>query len=129
VKRFQKSFKINEKRFGELKNSPYLCIIKINQPMSKTLVHITTQYSENYGTFENPHWKFKGEKLFSLYVDADDFMYGEKQCVKAIDTLLDKQSNTKCRYEYCTHELIFSNITALDTNLFEQELEKERELL
>jgi hypothetical protein len=27
--------------------------------MSKTLVHITTQYSENYGTFENPHWKFK----------------------------------------------------------------------
>ena len=108
-----------------MKNSPYLCIIKINQPMSKTLVHITTQYSENYGTFENPHWKFKGEKIFSLYVDADDFMYGEKQCVKAIDTLLDKQSNTKFRYEYCSHELIFSNITALDINLFEQELEKE----
>ena len=95
--------------------------------MSKTLVHITTQYSENYGTFENPHWKFKGEKIFSLYVDADDFMYGEKQCVKAIDTLLDKQSNTKFRYEYCSHKLIPKGkiFTDLDSNLFEQELEKE----
>jgi len=91
----------------------------------KTLVHITAQYSENYGTSENPHWKFKGGQIFSLYADADDFMYGEEQCVKAIKTLLDKQSNTKFRYEYCSHELIFSDITALSTNLFEQELEKE----
>jgi hypothetical protein len=37
--------------------------------MTKTLVHITTQYSENYGTSENPHWKFKGEnkQLKNIY--------------------------------------------------------------
>jgi len=95
----------------------------------KTLVHITAQYSENYGTSENPIWKFKGGQIFSLYADADDFMYGEEQCVKAIDTLLEKQSNAMCRYDYCSHELVFSDVVALDTNLFEKELEKERELL
>lgn len=93
--------------------------------MSKTLVHITAQYSENYGTSENPHWKFKGGQLFSLYVDADDFLYGQEQCIKAIKTLLDKQSNSMCRFDYRSHELIFNDITALDTDLFEKELEKE----
>ena len=95
--------------------------------MSKTLVQITAQYSENYGTSEAPHWKFKGGQLFSLYVDADDFLYGQEQCVKAIQTLLEKQSNSMCRYEYISHELIFNDITPLDADLFEKELEKECE--
>jgi len=95
--------------------------------MSKTLVHITAQYSENYGTSENPHWKFKGGQLFSIYADADDFIDGEEQCVKAIQTLLDKQSNPMCRFDYSSHEFIFSDITALDSDLFEKELEKECE--
>ena len=95
--------------------------------MSKTLVQITAQYSENYGTSENPHWKFKGGQLFSLEADFDSFMYVEEQCVKAIQTLLEKQSNSMCRFEYVSHELIFSDIIALDADLFEKELEKECE--
>ena len=95
--------------------------------MSKTLVQITAQYSENYGTSENPHWKLKGGQLFSLYVDADDFLYGQEQCVKAIQTLLEKKSNSMCRFDYRSHELIFNDITPLDADLFEKELEKECE--
>jgi len=32
-----------------------------------------------------------------------------------------------CRYDYRSHELVFSDITALDNDLFEKELEKECE--
>ena len=93
--------------------------------MSKTLVHITAQYSENYGTSENPIWKFKGGQIFRLYADDVHFMYGKEQCVKAIETLLAKQCNPICRYDYHSHELIFSDIIPLDNDLFDKELQKE----
>ena len=93
-----------------------------------TLLHITAQYSENYGAHswngqgECPQaWKPKGGQVFTLRVNSDSFMYAEAECLKAIATLLAKQSNEYERYTYIEHELVFSEPIALDSDLFESE--------
>ena len=100
--------------------------------MNTTLLQITAQYHENYGAHswsgvgECPqNWKAKGGQVFTLRVDSDSFMYVEEQCVKAIETLLEKRSNDFERYTYISHELIFSEPIALDDAEFEAELEAE----
>lgn len=89
----------------------------------KTLLHITTQVKENYGTPEAPHWKNKGGQIFSLNVDSDAFMYAETECINAIKTLLAKHSNNMFSYEYIDHELIFMGVEVLDDTQFEIELQ------
>lgn len=86
-----------------------------------TLCQITTQYYENYGDSKNPHWKPKGSQLFTIDVDSDSFMYVEDNCIKAIKSLLEDQSNNHCRYEYISHELIFSK--PIELKGFEEKLE------
>ena len=101
-----------------------------------TLLHITAQYHENYGAHdwngqgECPQaWKPKGGQVFTLRVNSDNFMYAEAECLKAIATLLAKQSNEYARYTYIDHELVFSEPIALDSDLFESELLYECEQL
>lgn len=110
--------KIVENKFGRIENLPYIC------SMRNTLLHITAQYSENYGTPENPYWKPKGGCVFSLNVDSYIFMYAEEQAIEALKTLVANQSNGMCEYEYLSHELIFSGITALNDEEFEAEVQK-----
>jgi hypothetical protein len=102
--------------------------------MSTTLLQITAQYYENYGAHswdgqgECPqHWKPKGGQIFTLRVDSDSFMYAEEQCIKAIATLLEKQSNNYERYTYVDHELVFSEPIVLDDAEFDKELTAECE--
>lgn len=92
--------------------------------MNNTLIHITAQVSENYGTPQAPCWKLKGGQVFSLNVDSDAFMYVEDACIKAIKTLLAKRSNAMCVYEYVCHELIFMGIEQLNDKEFAEEVQK-----
>ena len=93
--------------------------------MSQNTVIISTQTFENYGTSEAPHWKPKGEQTFKLITDTDSFLYGEDTCIKAIETLLVRQSNTLFRYEYRSHDIIFHEPVELDSTEFETELNNE----
>jgi len=69
--------------------------------MNNTLIQIVAQVQENYSFNEGGfHWKPKGEQMFTLRADSDDFFYGEEACVKAIKTLLANQSNEHTRYKY-----------------------------
>ena len=106
------------------KDNLYLPKLK-PKDMEKTLLHITAQVKENYGSPENPHWKNKNGQTFKLEVDSDAFMYVKDECIKAIKTLLAKQSNAMFKYEYIDHELIFAGIDALSNEEFEKELENE----
>ena len=94
----------------------------------KTLLQITAQVHENYGTHnwngegECPeYWKPKGGQMFTLRVDSNNFMYAETECLKVIDTLLARQSNESWRYTYTAHELIFHEPIALDDDQFQSE--------
>ena len=101
-----------------------------------TLLNITAQYHENYGAHDwnekggcPQSWRAKGGQVFTLRVNSDNFMYAEAECLKAIATLLVKQSNEYVRYTYVDHELVFSEPIALDSDLFESELLYECEQL
>lgn len=93
----------------------------------KTLLHLTAQVKENYGTPDKPHWKSKGAQIFSLNVDADAFMYAKDEAIKALKTLLAKESNPMLSYEYIDFELLFSGIDSLNDADFEAEVLKECE--
>lgn len=85
----------------------------------KTLLLITAQYEENYGSSEYPHWKKKGGQTFSLNVDADLLMYEKERCINAIRLILDKKYDSHNRYTYLSHELLFSGIETLNDEKFE----------
>jgi hypothetical protein len=76
--------------------------------MNDTLCHVQTQYYENYGDAQNPHWKAKGGFLFKLMVDSDDFAYQPDECILALKKCLQEASDDHQRFEYIEHELIFS---------------------
>ncbi len=86
----------------------------------KTLVTITAQYYENYASHDldwdgkKEAWKAKGGQEFQIYADSDDFFYGEESCVEAIKCLLKEVSNPCHKYEYVSHELIFSEPIPLE---------------
>jgi len=91
-----------------------------------TLLQITAQYYENYGSeihgIFHDAWKAKGSQVFTLRVNSDSFMYAETECLKAIDVLLAKQSNKHELFTYVAHELIFQEPIALNDAEFESEL-------
>lgn len=91
--------------------------------MEKTLVVITAQYYENYGYSDgSDFWKPKGGQEFHIYADSDDFFYGEQFCIQAIKEMLAEESNAFARYEYLSHELIFSDPIKLDSEKFAKKL-------
>ena len=88
--------------------------------MRDTICQITAQYYENYSDSETPHWKAKGSHLFTVMVDSDDFCYAEDVCISTIMDMLKSESDSHQRFEYISHELIFSTPTLLDSYKFEQ---------
>lgn len=107
----------------------YLCREFKTITTMNTLLQITAQVHENYGTHDwngqgecPQHWKPKGGQMFTLRVDSDNFLYADTECIKAIDTLLAKQSNESWRYTYIEHELIFHEPIALNDDQFKSEL-------
>ena len=91
--------------------------------MSDTLIHVTTQYYENYGTeihgVSHDNWKPKGSFIFSLMVDFDYLMYGENEVIEAIKLLVAEESTPREKFEYVSHEIIFNEIIKLDPEKFE----------
>jgi hypothetical protein len=98
--------------------------IKTTTVMENSLVRITAQYYENYGSAEAPHWKPKGGQEFSLRADSDSFFYCEEECVKAIKKLLVVRSSDYVRYEYLEHELVFEEPRELSSEAFEVALQE-----
>ena len=92
--------------------------------MENSLVRITAQYYENYGSAEAPHWKPKGGMKFSLRADSDSFFYCTEECVKAIKMLLAAKSGDFTRLEYLEHELVFEEPRVLSSEDFEMALQK-----
>jgi hypothetical protein len=92
--------------------------------MENSLVRITAQYYENYGTAEAPHWKPKGGQEFSLRADSDSFFYCQEECVKAIKMVLAAKSGDYVRYEYLEHDLVFEEPRQLSSEDFEMALQK-----
>ena len=92
----------------------------------KTLVQITAQYFENYNFFNGgtPRWKPKGGQVFSMHVDSDLFLYGEDTCVEAIKVMLEEQCDKLNKFEYISHEIIFSEPIVLDNDKFESIFDK-----
>ena len=91
--------------------------------MKDTLVRITAQIHENYGSAEAPYWKPKGGQEFHLRADADDFFYGEETCKKAIDKILADRSDEHYRYTRLDHELVFFEPRVITTHEFYETLE------
>ena len=92
--------------------------------MENSLVRITAQYYENYGTDLTPHWKPKGGQEFSLRADSDSFFYCTEECVKAIKKILLAKSSDYVRYEYLDHELVFEEPRVISTEDFEAALQE-----
>jgi hypothetical protein len=91
--------------------------------MQKTLVQISTQIFENKSFYNGGNsWKPKGELIFNLYAEADDFMYAEENCIEAIKDMLKEQSNEAERFEYIGHELIFHEPISLNSDDFQSKI-------
>lgn len=50
--------------------------------------HITTQYKENYGTAEEPYWKYKGSEEY--IIDVPGFNYDHKMAFKKGQMIVDE---------------------------------------
>jgi len=96
--------------------------------MRDTICQITAQYYENYSDSVNPNWKPKGSQLFTIMVDANDFMYCREVAIQTIEELLFKESDSHCRFEYREHELIFSTPHMLSSDKFADIFSKKAEL-
>jgi hypothetical protein len=91
--------------------------------MSRTLVQISTQIFENKSFYNGGNsWKPKGELIFNLHAESDDFMYAEEKCIEAIKEMLKEESNDAERFEYVSHELIFNEPVELSWLKFENKL-------
>jgi hypothetical protein len=90
----------------------------------KVLVQISAQYYENYAYFNGGQsWKPKGEQTFEMKVDDDWFLYHKEECVSAIKQILSNQSNSACKFEYVSHELVFCDPITISEEDFESVLE------
>lgn len=88
----------------------------------KTLLNIYAQVYENYGENQYPIWKAKGGQIFQTRVDMNDFMYVENDCIKALKKLVRENSNDYIKFEYVSHELIFSEPIIIEEEKFEETL-------
>lgn len=83
-----------------------------------TLVRITAQYFENYGTGANPHWKPKGGQEFSIRIDSDILFYNKEGVESVLAHMLDRLSDDYVRYELISFEPVFSEPIKLDQDIF-----------
>lgn len=56
------------------------------------LIFITTQYCENYGSADQPHWKYKGGDEYLFHVDGFKFNdeFARKNGEMIVDSLRDR---------------------------------------
>ena len=81
-------------------------------------VNVLVQYYENYSEVENiPYWKPKGGHTFTFVVDVDTFIYSEDSVIKGIKEVLVGECDNHSRYEYLSHEVMFSEPTDLTDKL------------
>jgi hypothetical protein len=89
-------------------------------------LRITAQYQENYSDNDTPYWKMKGGREFIIKgIDPDPVMYaapGEAEA--AIQVLLDRESNERCKYTLIDWEFIYAKPIVLDADKFMLELSK-----
>jgi len=81
--------------------------------MSINKVLIQAQYSENYSENEVPFWKKKGGQVFEIEIDADLLMYSDP--AKIFTEMLMKHCNEQWKYEYVSHEILFSKPIIIGT--------------
>ena len=86
--------------------------------MLETLVRIESQYYENYGSAEAPHWKPKGGQEFTVRIDSDIIFYNKEGAESVIAHMLDDRSNEYVRYELIYMEPVFCEPIALDVDIF-----------
>ena len=86
--------------------------------MLETLVRIESQYFENYGTAEAPHWKPKGGQEFTIRIDSDILFYNKEGAESVIAHMLDDRSNEYVRYELISMEPVFCEPIALNVDIF-----------
>ena len=84
----------------------------------KTLVRIESQYYENYGSAEAPHWKPKGGQEFTIRIDSDILLYNKEGAESVIAQMLDDNSTEYSRYEFISMEPVFCEPIELDTYIF-----------
>jgi hypothetical protein len=98
-------------------------LVKRNTMNNNTLVIITAQVHENYSDTDTPYWKAKMGQQFHLRTDANNFIYGE-HAINAIQSMLDAESNSRMKFTYIEHELVFQEPINLDPEVFEQKVEE-----
>ena len=76
-----------------------------------TLVRVTTQYHENYGTPEKPHWKFKGEHEFFFHISHS--LIFNRKLIQAVKNLIAGHSHDMAKFTYIDHDIIFHDPTEL----------------
>jgi len=86
--------------------------------MLETLVRIESQYYENYGSAEAPHWKPKGGQEFTVRIDSDIILWDQEGAESVIAHMLDDRSNEYVRYELISMEPVFCEPIALDVDIF-----------
>jgi len=84
----------------------------------KTLVRIESQYFENYGSAEAPHWKPKGGQEFTIRIDSDILFYNKEGMESVIANMLDNNSTEYARYELISTEPVFCEPIELDSDIF-----------
>ena len=93
--------------------------------MEATII-ISTQYYENYGDSQRPHWKPKGGFQFKVVANDELIMYTHD--LKAILTeMVAEQSNDHEMFEYIEHEVHFTDPYQLSTMQFEQRVREQFE--
>ena len=78
-----------------------------------TLVRVTTQYRENYGTPEKPSWKMKGGHEFFFHTNVDNFMYAKESSIQAVKNLIAEKGTEMAKFTYIDHDIIFHDPTEL----------------
>ena len=86
---------------------------------------INCQYYENYNVGPDgfntygdgkPHWKPKGGHMFSMEMDSDALFY-INDVEAQLSKIISNQSTVAEKFEYISHEIVWSEPTPLDSNL------------
>ena len=75
---------------------------------------ISTQYFENYGSEESPHWKPKGEVTFQAEVSEDIPYLSHSIVEEAIQNILASYTSPIARYEYIEHRIEYPPVVMKD---------------
>lgn len=93
----------------------------------RTTLHIKTSIQENYGSPDSPHWKMKGEQVFTAKIDFDDLMYDEEGIVRSINRILKDKSTSHQRFFFRELQPVFHQMIDISREL-DQEMAKSRKV-